>query len=72
MIMTRNNAGPAEVKIGGAVYTAMSYKDDKVAKMVTPGGYLKFADDHDAHAHDGATALTTYGAIVLAAVYSLF
>ena len=71
MIMTRNNAGPAEIKVGGAIYAAMSYKDSKIAKMVTPGEYLKFADVA-VKVDEGATSLTTYGAIVLATLYTLF
>lgn len=79
MSLSRNNAGPAELKIGGAIYGAASYKDAKLAKMTSAGGYIKFADDAKpatttttTTVKQGAAALTTYGALALATAYALF
>lgn len=75
-VLTRPNAGASDVKIGGATALTLAYKDKTItAWKVIGSAYIKWADDTKKPSpttKQGATALTTYGAVVLAALYSLF
>jgi hypothetical protein len=67
--LTRDVPGVEDVKIGGATYVGYSFKDGSTA-ATWKGDYVKWADLPSANT--GATALTTYAAIAVAAIAALF
>ena len=65
--MMRTNAGQADIKVGGAALGGIFFTDS--AGTWKESGYLGWANDPDA---SGATGVTTYAALVVAAVAALF
>ena len=65
--MTRTNAGQADIKVGGAALGGIFFTDS--AGTWKESGYMGWANDPDA---SGATGVTTYAALVVAAVAALF
>jgi len=65
--MMRTNAGQADIKVGGAAFGGFYFTD--TAGFAAESGYLGWANDPDM---SGATGVTTYAALVVAAVAALF
>ena len=68
MAMTRSDAGVGEVKVGGASFMGVRFQDSNGYQLA--GSYVGWADE--ASEADGATSVTTFGALIAAAVALMF
>jgi len=67
MVLQRDNPGIEDVKIGGASYVWLKYKDADGSLL--GGDYYKWADGDDM---DGALSLFTSSSLILATICALF
>lgn len=69
MAMMRSDAGVADVKVGGAAFLGARYEDGE--GVMVGGSYIGWANEAAEEA-DGATSVTTFGALIAAAVALMF